>query len=267
MGTISMHTATTGLEALSTEIDVIANNLANVNTVGFKRARANFEDLLYVSRGLAGTGALADATPPAGTDVGLGVQVSNIQTLFTQGSPIETGHATDLAIQGEGFFRVRIFDDVGGGFGYTRAGNFVANRDGDLVLADSDGFRLDPPVTIPPDATEVTIGSDGAVLAMTPGDTEPTQVGQIALYRFPNETGLEHIGKNLFITTAASGEAVEGDPGEGGYGSILSNFLESSNVTAVRELVDLIKTQRAFELNSRVITTSDEMLQTITHLK
>ncbi|NLF29989.1 MAG: flagellar basal-body rod protein FlgG [Planctomycetes bacterium] len=262
-----MHTAITGLEALSTEIDVIANNLANVNTVGFKRARANFEDLLYVSRGLSGAGGNADLTPPAGTDVGLGVQVSNIQTLFTQGSPIETGRATDLAIQGEGFFRVRIFDDVGGGFGYTRAGSFVANRDGDLVMANSDGFRLDPPVTIPVDATDVAVTSDGAVLAVLPGDAEATQVGQIALYRFPNETGLEHIGKNLFITTAASGEADEGNPGEGGFGSILGNFLESSNVTAVRELVDLIKTQRAFELNSRVITTSDEMLQTITHLK
>jgi flagellar basal-body rod protein FlgG len=262
-----MHTAVTGLEALSTEIDVIANNLANVNTVGFKRARANFEDLLYVSRGLAGAGDNPDLTPPAGTEVGLGVRVSNIQTLFTQGSPIETGRATDLSIQGEGFFRVRIFDDVGGGFGYTRAGNFVANRDGDLVLADSDGFRLDPPVNVPVDATGVTVASDGAVLAVLPGDTEASQVGQIALYRFPNDTGLEHIGKNLFIATAASGPAVEGNPGEGGYGPILSNFLESSNVTAVRELVDLIKTQRAFELNSRVITTSDEMLQTITHLR
>ena len=267
MGSISLYTATTGLEALSTEVDVIANNLANVNTVGFKQSRANFEDLLYIHRDIVGTAASEEMAPGVGTTIGLGTQIASIQTLWTQGSPMETTSKTDMAIQGDGLFRVKIFDDVGGGFGFTRAGNFVRNRDGDLVLADTDGYRLDPPVNVPPGSTDVSILADGTVLALQPGDEGATEVGQISLFRFANNAGLEAIGGNLFIPTEASGDAVQSAPGTEGAGFLLGTYLESSNVTAVRELVGLIKAQRAFELNSKVITTSDEMLQAVTQLK
>jgi len=266
MGTVAMHTATTGLEALSTSIDVIANNLANVNTVGFKRSRANFEDLLYHAKDIVGASSNQDVWPPAGTYVGLGTQISNTQTLWTQGSPIDTESATDMSIQGDGLFRVKIFDDVGGGFGFTRAGNFIRNADGDLVLADSDGYRLDPPVNVPPGATDVAIQADGTVLARMPDEDVPTKVGQVTLFRFANNSGLEAIGKNLYIPTEASGDSIQTIPGAEGAGFILSTFLESSNVTAVRELVNLIKAQRAFELNSQVITSNNEMLQNIVRL-
>jgi len=267
MGTISLYTATTGLEALSTEVDVIANNLANVNTVGFKQSRANFEDLLYIHRDIVGTAATEELAPGVGTSVGLGTQIASTQTLWTQGSPMETKTSTDMAIRGDGLFCVKIFDDVGGGYGYTRAGNFVPNRDGDLVLADTDGYRLFPPVNIPPGSTMVSILADGTVLALEPGQADATEVGQVYLSRFANNGGLEAVGGNLFIPTEASGLAVQSAPGTDGAGFILGNYLESSNVTAVRQLVGLIKAQRAFELNSKVITTSDEMMQTVTHLK
>ncbi len=269
MAVLAMHTAATGLEALSTEIDVTANNLANVNTTGFKRSRVNFEDLLYQLRRPPGTPGAGGAPQPAGLQVGLGTRVSNTQILFSQGSPIETGRALDMTINGEGFFRVRIYDDVGGGFGYTRAGNFSTNRDGELVLGNSDGFRLDPPIQIPENAIRdsITVSSDGVVSVLLPGEDEITEVGQITLSRFANAEGLMQIGKNVYVPTAASGEAFEAEPGSEGVGTILNNFLESSNVDPVKELINLIKSQRAFELNSKVITTSNEMLQVVTHLK
>lgn len=267
MTTVAMHTATTGLEALSTEIDVIANNLANVNTVAFKRSRANFEDLLYMAQDIVGAASNENLAPAVGTYVGLGTQISNTQTMWTQGSPIGTDSQTDMTIQGDGFFRVKIFDDIGRGYGFTRAGNFIRNRDGDLVLADSDGYRMDPPVNIPPGAIGVNILADGTVLALLPGDDLATEVGQVELFRFANNSGMEAIGKNLYIPTEASGDSIQATPGTEGAGLLLSSFLESSNVTAIRELVSLIEAQRAFELNSQVITTSNEMLQTIARLK
>ncbi len=267
MSNISLYTASTGLEAISMQIDVIANNLANVNTVGFKRSRGNFEDLLYINRQFAGNPDDGAVSSPAPSQVGLGTRISNTQLMFTQGSPVNASEPTDMTIQGDGFFRVKIYDDVGDGFGYTRAGNFIANRDGDLVLGNSDGYRLDPPVTIPTGATKIDIGPDGVVSVMLPGDTETKEVGQVKLFRFPNQTGLESGGKNVYLATPASGDSFMTSPGEGGAGTILSKFLESSNVTAVKELVNLIEKQRAFELNSKVITTSNEMLQTVTHLK
>ncbi len=267
MSILAMHTASTGLHALTTQIDVIANNLANVNTHGFKRSRANFEDLLYQKEEIAGKeNSLGDITP-AGTYIGLGSRISNTQLVFTQGSPIKTGSPTDMTISGDGFFQVEYFDDVGGGVAYTRAGNFVLNRDRELVLANSDGYRLDPNVTIPDDATDITIGSDGTIRALLPGETIPEEVGQVSLYRFPNPGGLEQAGMNLFIITDASGQPEEATPGEDGAGTIIGGFLESSNVDAVTELINLIKAQRAFELNSQVITTGNEMLQTITRLR
>jgi flagellar basal-body rod protein FlgG len=268
MSITAMHTATTGLEALSTEIDVIANNLANMNTYGFKKVRANFEDLLYVEQCAGGQNSLGVAKP-VGTSIGLGTQISNTQRIFTMGSLIPTGIRTDMAIQGDGFFRVQTPTDMGGGCGYTRAGNFIINANYEFVLANGDGQRLDPPITVPADyiPNSVSIGSDGTVRTLVTGSTVPQVVGQVELFRFPNASGLAAEGKNLFIATEASGEAIQGFPGTNGLGQILCSFLESSNVDAVNELVSMIKTQRAFELNSQVITAGNEMLQTITRIR
>jgi len=267
MSILAMHTATTGLGALNTEIDVIANNLANVNTYGFKGSRANFEDLLYQHLEPAGGLNSQGVAKPVGTAVGLGVKISNTQRLFTQGSPVETGVDTDMYIQGDGFFRVQTLEDIGGGYAYTRAGNFFVNLDGELVLGNTDGHRLDPPVQVPDGYTNVTIGLDGVVRAVGPGETTTEDVGQIQLFRFPNPAGLAAQGMNLFTETDASGEAVGANPGTEGLGTLLGGFLETSNVDAVTQLVNLIRAQRAFELNSQVITTGNEMLQTVTHLK
>lgn len=263
----SLHTAATGMAAMSTSIDVIANNLANANTTGFKASRANFEDLLYQQAHQAGSLNVEGLTKPAGTFIGLGTRVSNTQLDFRQGNLIETGRATDMTISGDGLFRVRIQDDIGDGVGYTRAGNFFVNRDGELVLGNADGFRMEPPVQVPTDAIDVEITSDGTVMASLPGEAELQQVGQIELFRFTNQAGLRQIGGNIYIETAASGEAIQGTPGENGLGTLTSGFLEGSNVDAVRELVEMIKTQRTFDMNSKVITASDEMLQTVTLLK
>ncbi|NQU74859.1 MAG: flagellar basal-body rod protein FlgG [Planctomycetes bacterium] len=262
-----MHTATTGLGALSDSIDIIANNLANVNTNGFKRSRANFEDLLYLVKEPAGGENSQGVTKPLGTYVGLGTRISNTQRINTEGSLIQTNSPTDIAIRGTGYLQVKTFEDFGGGAAYTRNGNFVVNPNGELVMANSDGFRLEPAITIPDGYSNVSISSDGMVRANPPGETIPEELGQIMLYRFPNEAGLEARGMNLFTVTSASGDAVEGNPGTNGLGTTLGGFLESSNVDAVNELVNLIKAQRAFELNSQVITTGDQMLQTITRLK
>lgn len=263
----AMSTACTGLSALSQDIDVTANNLANVNTVGFKGSRANFEDLLYQHQEIPGTLNSQNVTKPMGLSVGLGTRISGTQVLFSQGPAITTGRPLDIQIDGEGFFQVNTGSDVGGGVGYTRAGNLFTNRDGELVLGNSSGLRLAPPISVPIDATSIDIGKDGKVSVLLPGSTTPQEVGQIQLARFVNPAGLEQVGGNIFLATAASGDATVGNPGEDGLGPISSGFLEGSNVEAVKELVSLIKTQRAFELNSQVITTSNEMLQTITRLK
>ena len=267
MSIVAMHTGATGMTALAEEVDVIANNLANVNTTGFKRSRANFEDLLYLELEQAGSDNARGVSKPAGTYIGLGTRISNTQRIDTQGSLIDTGSETDMAIVGAGLFRVRTYEDIGGGLAYTRSGNFIRNRDGELVLANSDGFRLDPPVTIPQEATQVQIQADGTVQVLLPGETQPQDVGQVTLFRFPNQAGLLAFGENLLVQTEASGEPIEGEPGTNGLGIVRGSFLEASNVDAVKELVSLIKTQRAFELNSQVITTGNEMLQTVTHLK
>lgn len=261
----AMHTAATGLSALSTGIDVIANNLANVNTKGFKATRANFEDLFYQERQMAGAANYEGIAKPTGLFVGLGTQVSNTQMLFEQGSLEQTGRTTDLAISGNGFFQVQIYEDVGGGIGYTRAGNFEVNRDGELVLNNGAGFRLEPGIQVPMNFSKLNIGDDGQVTAIIDGEAQ--EVGRVELVRFTNPQGLEPIGGNIFISTEASGDPIVGEPGSDGLGVIRSGFLENSNVDAVRELVDLIKAQRSFELNSKVITTGNEMLQTVTHLK
>jgi flagellar basal-body rod protein FlgG len=172
-----------------------------------------------------------------------------------------------MMIQGQGLFRVKTCPDVGGGLAYTRSGNFIKNRDGNLVLANSDGYLLDPPIVIPQEATQVQIQTDGVVQVMLPGQTQPQNVGQVQLYRFANEAGLADAGSNLLTQTEASGQAIEAQPSTNGMGEIRAGYLEASNVDAVTELVSLIKTQRAFELNSQVITAGNEMLQTVTHLR
>lgn len=267
MAIVALHSAATGLSALSTEIDIIANNLANTNTIGFKGQRANFEDLLYEEKQQPGVeNANGDATP-AGLYVGLGTRISNTQFDFSTGSAINTGRDLDMMIRGTGFFKTRILEEDGGGFGYTRAGNFFVSRDGDLVLGNSDGPRLEPAITIPDDAISVQISTDGFVNVFQPGQTDPTNVGQILLASFVNPGGLEAFGKNLLLETAASGPAIEGTPGEGVIGTIIGGHLESSNVDPVTELVKLIKTQRAFEMNSQTIQAADEALQVISNLR
>ena len=191
MASTALNTAATGLNALSTQIDVIANNLSNVNTVGFRRSRVNFEDLIYQELSRPGTTNARGTRTPAGTYVGLGVRVSNTQAMFEQGNLDETGRELDLAIQGDGFYQVRIFDDFGTGIGYTRAGNFFVNADGNLVLGNAEGFPLEPPIAIPDDHTKIDIGSDGRVFVTTPASITPQEVGQIELARFINKAGLD----------------------------------------------------------------------------
>ncbi len=267
MAVAALHSAATGLSALSTEIDIIANNLANTNTLGFKALRANFEDLLYQEKQQPGVENANGDSRPAGLYVGLGTRISNTQFDFRTGSPISTGRDLDMMIQGRGLFRVDILEEDGGGFAYTRAGNFFVNRDGDVVLGNSDGPRLDPPISIPEDAEHVDISADGRIFAILADDTDPDEVGQIQLSSFVNPNGLRAFGKNLYTETAASGPPIEGTPGEGTFGTILGKHIESSNVDPVNELVSLIKTQRAFEMNSQTIEAADEALQVIANLR
>jgi len=267
MAVVALHSAATGLSALSQELDVIANNLANVNTDGFKSFRANFEDLLYQEKAQPGVENANGDHRPAGIYVGLGTRLSNTQVDFTTGSPIKTTGDLDMFIRGTGFFQVSILEEEGNDIGYTRAGHFFMNRDGDMVFGNSDGPRLEPQITIPVDALKVEISSDGFVRVQLPGQVELQEVGQIQLATFVNPTGLKPFGKNLFVETAASGPPIEGNPGEGVFGTILQRFVESSNVDAVTELVNLIKAQRAFEMNSQTIQAADEALQVISNLR
>ena len=267
MAVSALHSAATGLSALSTEIDIIANNLANVNTTGFKSSRANFEDLLYQVKAQPGVENANGDQRPAGLLVGMGTRISNTQYDFTIGAPIDTGRELDLMIDGNGFFQTSILQEIGDGIGYTRAGNFFVNRDGEVVLGNSDGPRLEPPITLPADTLRVEVSADGNVLAFLPGQVDPTNVGQIQLASFINPNGLSSIGGNLYVESAASGPPIQGNPGEGTFGTILQRFLESSNVDPVKELVSLIKTQRAFEMNSQTIQAADEALQVIGNLR
>lgn len=266
MALTALQTGATGLSALSTELDVISNNLANLNTVGFKASRVNFEDLLYQEKAQPGVENANGDERPMGIFVGLGTRVSGTQFDFTQGDPMPTDNQLDMTIAGQGFFQVQIRDDRGDGVGYTRAGNFTRNSDGEVVLGTTDGPRLEPPLQIPLEALSIDITSDGRVYAQMPGNIEPEQIGQIELANFINDEGLEPIGGNLYIPTGASGPAITGNPGEENFGGILQKFLESSNVDPVTELTELIRTQRAFEMNSKSIQAADQSLQVINNL-
>ncbi|MCC6679723.1 MAG: flagellar basal-body rod protein FlgG [Phycisphaeraceae bacterium] len=266
MAIVALHSASTGLSAMSTAIDVISNNLANVNTTGFKTLRSNFQDLIYQEKEQPGVENANGDQRPAGLFVGLGTKIANTQASFEQGPTVPTGQDLDLMIQGNGFFQVDILDSQGD-VGYTRSGNFFTNRDGEIVLGNSDGPRLEPPITIPEDATTINISADGTVSVLLGGETELTEIGQIQLASFVNPSGLRQIGGNLWVESAASGPPVEGNPGEGSLGTILQNHLEGSNVNPVEELISLIKTQRAFEMNSQTIQAADEVLQVVSNLR
>ena len=267
MALLALQSASSGLGALNTKLDVIANNLANINTVGYKADRANFEDLLYIERKQPGTENGVGQERPTGLFVGLGVQVSGTQRTFIEGSPINTENPLDLMIKGRGFFQIEVEDSLGGGVAYTRAGNFTQNSDGELVLANDQGRRLVPSITIPTDAEKVEIAADGRVFARLPGETEATEVGQLEIAVFVNPAGLRPIGETAFVETAASGPPITGDPGTENFGGILQGFLENSNVNPTTELIEMIRTQRAFEMNSQSIRAADDALRSIAQLR
>lgn len=267
MALTALYAASSGMKALDTKLDVLANNLANINTNGFKRSRTNFEDLLYQTKREPGLLNNDQEPIPHGIQVGLGVAVSGTQIDFRVGSVDPTGGQFDLMIEGAGFFQVRTIEEGDEIIAYTRAGDFAVNANGNLVLANSEGAVLEPPISIPTDVQSVTIAANGEVSVRQSGDTILSPVGQIQLARFVNREGLKQIGQNLYSETDASGPPFLGDPNEDGMGAIRQGFLEQSNVDPVRELIDLIQTQRGFELNSQVIRSADEALQIVSNLR
>ena len=267
MATIALQSAASGLKALNTRLDVIANNLANANTTGYKASRANFQDLLYVERAQPGVENANGDQRPTGLYVGLGVKVSGTQVQFDQGSPIATDQPLDMMIEGKGFFQVTVDQDLGGGVAYTRAGNFTLNSQGEIVLANDQGRRLEPQISLGDDVVSITIDRNGRIQVLRPGATQLEEVGQIQTANFINPAGLRQVGENLFVESAASGPVVLGEPGTQNFGSIQQGFLEASSVDPTRELIELIRTQRSFELNSQTIRAADEALQTIGQLR
>jgi flagellar basal-body rod protein FlgG len=263
----ALQSSASALSALSTGLDIIANNLANVNTQGFKSSRANFQDLLYIEKIQPGVENANGDKRPTGLYVGLGTKVAGTQLNFTQGAPVPTGQELDLMIDGRGFFQVRVEPERGaGGLAYTRAGAFALNSNGDVVLASGDGRILEPQLTIPPDAVKIEIMQSGEVWVQINGENQPQQIGQLEIAGFVNPAGLEQVGENLFIESAASGPPIIGIPGLTGLGLVQQNFLESSNVDPTIELIGLIKTQRAFEMNSQSIKASDDILRNVAQL-
>ncbi len=252
----SLFTAATGMEAQKLNVDVIANNLANVNTNGYKRARADFQDLVYQELRTPGASSAEGAQIPSGIEIGLGVRPVAVQKIFQQGDFAYTGNNLDLVIEGDGFFQIATPD---GTTAYSRAGAFKLDSEGRVVT--SDGYSIEPAVTIPANTVSITIGSDGKVTVIQSGSTTPTEVGQIELARFTNPAGLKAVGKNLFSPSDSSGEAVTGNPGSEGMGTIGQGFVELSNVNVVEEMVNMIVSQRAYEINSKAVQASDEMMQ------
>lgn len=257
----SLWIAKTGLEAQQTNMDVIANNLANVSTNGFKRQRALFEDLLYQTLRQPGAQSSEQTTIPSGLQIGTGVRPVATERIHSQGGLTQTSNSKDVAIQGGGFFQIQLPD---GTTAYTRDGAFQFNQDGQLVTAS--GYPVQPGITIPQDAASLTIGNDGIVSVTLPGQTAPQQVGQLTLSTFINESGLESIGENLYRETASSGAPNETTPGLNGGGTLRQGYVETSNVNVAEELVNMIQTQRAYEINSKAVSTSDQMLQRLANL-
>ncbi|MBA4772696.1 MAG: flagellar basal-body rod protein FlgG [Sphingomonas sp.] len=256
MGSAALHIARTGLDAQDMRMRVISNNLANVNTTGYKRDRAAFETLAYQTVTAPGAPSTAETRYATGLNLGTGVRIQGTARIDTQGTLSQTGNSLDVALDGEGYFQIQL---PGAQLGYTRAGNFSRSAQGLLVTAE--GYQVQPGITIPEGTTSITIGTDGTVSAVVPGQTEPSQVGQIQVATFPNAAGLQSIGDNYLIESAASGAVNLGIAGQDGRGNIRQGALEGSNVNVVEELVDMIETQRAYEVNSKMITATDEMLQ------
>jgi flagellar basal-body rod protein FlgG len=260
----SLWTAASGMTGQQFNIDTIANNLANVNTTGFKQNRPDFEDLLYQTLRVAGTPATEFTLVPTGIQVGHGVRPAATQKIFTQGALQATGNVSDLAIEGEGFFRVLLYD---GNYGYTRDGSFKIDSNAQIV--NSNGYRLMPEIILPEGflRESLTISQDGRATVKIAGIDDPIEVGQIEIYRFINPSGLQAVGENLFKVTNATGEVIPGRPGFDGMGKTIQKFLEMSNVSVIQEMVNMIVAQRAYETNSKAIQTSDSMLATANSLK
>lgn len=259
----SLWTAGTGMKGQQVNMDVISNNIANVNTTGFKKYRVDFQDLMYQTMRTVGTVTGDDNNQvPTGVNLGHGTKVAATQRVYLQGAAQETGNDLDLMIQNDGFFQITMPD---GTIAYTRDGSFKKDETGRIVT--SDGYVLEPAITIPDDATSLTVSPDGRVSVTIPGQNDPDEIGQIELARFINPAGLQELGQNLYVETAASGEPVLSNPGTDGAGTIVQRYLEMSNVQLVEEMVNMIVCQRAYEINGKAITTSDEMLQTAVGLK
>ncbi|HUX26979.1 MAG TPA: flagellar basal-body rod protein FlgG [Burkholderiales bacterium] len=252
----SLWIAKTGMDAQQTQLDVISNNLANVSTNGFKRSQAVFEDLLYQTLSQPGAQSSQQTQLPSGLQLGTGVHPVATEKIFTQGNLQQTDNPLDVAIQGHGFFQVLQPD---GTIAYTRDGSFQLDNQGALVT--SNGYHIQPAVTIPANALSVTVGQDGTVSALLPGSAKPTQVGTLQLVNFVNPTGLQSAGQNLYLETASSGTPNSSTPGTNGLGTLNPGFVETSNVNVVEEMVNMIQAQRAYEIDSKAITTSDQMLQ------
>ncbi len=259
----AMTIAATGMNAQTTNVEVIANNIANINTTGFKRSRAEFTDLLYETQRLPGVAQRGtQGAVPEGAQLGLGVKTAAIRNLHIQGALTQTGNQFDLALTGRGFFQIQ---DSNGNIEYTRAGAFNTNAQGQLVTLD--GNLITPNIVIPQNTTAVTVSSTGIVNATVAGTTAPVQLGQLTLANFANEVGLQPVGSNLFQETVASGTPIVGTPGDPGYATITQGYLESSNVDPVAEITNLISAQRAYEMNSKVIQAADQMGQTLTQMR
>ena len=259
----ALRTAASGMAAQQLNVEVISNNIANMNTVGYNRQRAEFQDLLYQNVERMGAQSSSQGTVvPTGIQIGAGVKAGSVYRITEQGTPTQTGGRYDVAIDGRGYFQVIL---PSGETAYTRAGNFAVNGEGQLVT--DDGYAVEPAITIPQDAVDVSISKSGQVQVTTAGETAPTTVGQLELATFFNEAGLEAVGDNLLMETAASGAANVGTPGETGLGQILQGYTEASNVDAVAEISALIIAQRAYEMNSKVITTADQMLSVSAQVK
>jgi flagellar basal-body rod protein FlgG len=257
----SLFIAKTGLEAQQTNLDVITNNLANVSTNGFKRSRAVFEDLLYQNVRQPGAQSSQQTNLPSGLQIGTGVRTVATERIFTQGNPQSTGNSRDVMINGSGFFSVLLPD---GTAAYTRDGSFQTDSNGQLVTAS--GYVVQPAITVPANAQSITIGKDGVVSVTLPGGGLPSQIGTLQVTTFVNAAGLESKGENLYVETGASGSPNTNAPGTNGAGVLMQGFVETSNVSVVEEMVNMIQTQRAYEINSKAVTTSDQMLQKLSQL-
>ncbi len=258
----ALYTAATGMLAQEMNVEVISNNIANMRTTGFKRQRVEFQDLLYQNYRRVGTATSDQGTRlPVGLDIGAGVKVVGTPRIMSQGSVLPTEKELDITIRGEGFFRVQMPD---GRIGFTRAGSFELDAEGRVVTPE--GYVVDPGITVPQDAAGITINQTGLVQVMQPGQTAPSDIGQLQLARFVNKSGLQPIGDNLFLETASSGAPQDGTPGTEGFGSLLQGHLEQANVNSVTEISDLIAAQRAYSMNARVVSAADEMLQSTTQM-